>query len=307
MTPPLRPAPTEPEILAFQERVDGHYPPDAASAPVGQQRAWYDALCRAFDVERPEGVSVSDAPAGQAGIPTRRYVPAHPFAPTRVLWLHGGGFVLGSLDSHDGICAELCAATGLEVVAVDYRLAPEHPAPAAFEDAAAVLEALLEDGRPVIVAGDSAGATLAAGLALLARAEGRSGVVGQALVYPGLGGDLTRGSYLEMAEAPGLTTKDVAAYRALYGAGDDDVYAYPLRAGDLTGLPPAFVAAAHFDPLRDDGRDYAARLATAGVDVIFREDPQMVHGWLRARHSSPGARKGFAAIAAGIAWLSGLA
>ncbi|ESR26962.1 alpha/beta hydrolase [Lutibaculum baratangense] len=297
------PSPTEPEILAFQEKVDAFYPPDAVSAPVARQRQWYDALCRAFDVERPEGLSVADGvPAG--GVAVRRYVPGAIRAPARVLYLHGGGFVVGSLDSHDGVCAELAAATGLEVVACDYRLAPEHKAPAAFKDAATVFRSLLEEGRPVVVAGDSAGGNLAAGLALLARDEGLRGVVGQVLIYPGLGGDLARGSYVEMAEAPGLTTADVAYYRDVYAAQADDIYAYPLRARDLSGLPPAFVCTAHFDPLRDDARLYAARLAEAGIGVTFREDPQMVHGWLRARHTSPGARAGFAAICQALARLA---
>ncbi|MAU96686.1 MAG: carboxylesterase [Fulvimarina sp.] len=290
-----RPAPDEAEILAFQAECDRFYPPDAVSASVSQQRAWYDALCRTFDTPHPPGISVEDAPV--AGVPTRRYRPqaARPGAPV-VLYLHGGGFVVGSLDSHDGICADLAEAAGLELLAADYRLLPEHPYPAARRDAFSVLAHLVERGARVVLAGDSAGGTLAAGLAIEARDRGLGGIVGQVLVYPGLGGDLTSGSFVEMAEAPGLTTADVAYYRELQGVPAGDVLAHPLNAADLAGLPPAFISAAHFDPLRDDGRNYARRLIEAGVCVTYREEPQMVHGWLRARRRSPGAKAGFSRL-----------
>ncbi|GAB4236617.1 MAG: hypothetical protein Tsb0032_41600 [Kiloniellaceae bacterium] len=125
-------------------------------------------------------------------------------------------------------------------------------------------------------------------------------VIGQALIYPVLGGDLEAGSYLEMAEAPGLTTRDVRYYLEVFGTPDGDPYGHPLAARDWTALPPACITSAFFDPLRDDGRAYAGRLAAAGVDVSYREEPQMVHGWLRARHRSPGARDAFAALCRGI-------
>src|SRR3546814_4862268 len=128
-------------------------------------------------------------------------------------------------------------------------------------------------------------------------------VVGQALIYPVLGGDLGQGSYREMAEAPSLTTRDVRYYRDTLAAPEGDPYGHPLAAADLAGLPPTFITAAHFDPLRDDGRAYAARLAEAGVAVAFREEPQMVHAWLRARHRSPGAKAGFEALCRGVTQL----
>nr|WP_306228803.1 alpha/beta hydrolase [Aurantimonas sp. CSK15Z-1] len=306
------PSPSEPEILAFQAECDGFYPPDAVDASVAQQRAWYDALCRRFDTPYPQGLTAEDE--SMAGVPVRRYRPAAPSnprvdrhapsqgpgdpaaAPPTVLYFHGGGFVVGSLDSHDGICADLAQASGLELVATDYRLLPEHPWPAAADDAFTVARALIVSGRRLIVAGDSAGGTLAAGLALRARDAGLVGIVGQVLVYPGLGGDLSSGSFVEMADAPGLTTADVRYYRELVGAAHDDAIAHPLHATSLAGLPSAYITAAHFDPLRDDARHYAARLAEAGIDVTFREEPQMVHAWLRARRTSPGAAAGFEAI-----------
>ena len=236
-------------------------------------------------------------------VPIRRYHPAQRGGSSVVLYLHGGGFVVGSLDSHDAICAELADRTGREVVAVAYRLAPEHIWPAAFEDCRSVLDSLLSEARPLILAGDSAGGNLAAGLAIEARERGVTGICGQALIYPGLGGDLVSGSYADMAEAPGLTTADVRFYREILKAPVDLPAAMPLKAKSLAGLPPAYITAAYFDPLRDDARLYAGRLAADGVDVTFREEPEIVHAWLRARHMSPGAKAGFAALCFGLAAL----
>lgn len=290
-----RPMPTEEGILAFHKRCEDFYPADAVDADIVQQRAWYDALCAAFDAPPPAGmVSEDGLVAGR--IPVRRYRPARVTSEARLFYIHGGGFVVGSLESHDAICAEISEAAGAELVSVDYRLSPENVWPAAFDDCWAVLVELLLENHPVVLIGDSAGGNLAAGLALKARDEGLKGIAGQALVYPGLGGDLVSGSYEEMAEAPGLSTADVAYYRDVYGAPDGAVHAFPLRAPDLSGLPPAFITGAYFDPLRDDARAYAARLALSGVPVEFREEKQMIHAWLRARFMSDGARAGFAAL-----------
>ncbi len=292
---PGRPMPTEAGILAFLARSDAFYPPDAVNADITQQRRWYDALCAAFDAAPPDGMVKEDGlVAGRVLV--RRYRPAHVETQTRLFYIHGGGFVVGSLDSHDAICAEIAEAAGAELVSVDYRLSPEHVWPAAFDDCWAVLVDLLLDIRPVVVIGDSAGGNLAAGLVLRAHDEGLTGIVGQALIYPGLGGDLSAGSYVEMADAPGLTTEDVAYYRDIYAAPPGSRHAFPLLTANVKGLPAAFITAAHFDPLRDDARIYAARLALGGVSVEFREEPQMVHAWLRARFMSDGAAAGFAAL-----------
>lgn len=294
-----RPLPTEEGILAFHKRCEDFYPADAVDADIVQQRAWYDALCAAFDAPAPEGMAKEDGlVAGR--IPVRRYRPSEVGSETRLFYIHGGGFVVGSLESHDAICAEISAAAGAELVSVDYRLSPEHVWPAAFDDCWAVLIDLLLEPHPVVVIGDSAGGNLAAGIVLKARDEGLRGIVGQALVYPGLGGDLVSGSYEDMAEAPGLSTADVAYYREIYKAPDDAAHAFPLRADNLAGLPPAFITGAYFDPLRDDARAYAARLILAGVPVEFREEKQMIHAWLRARFMSEGARAGFAALCGAV-------
>ena len=171
---------------------------------------------------------------------------------------------------------------------LSHRVRPAH------QDAFGVARDVLSHGAEVVLIGDSAGATLAGGLAIRARDEGLgAGVVGQVLIYPALGGDLGWPSYGQMASAPGLSTDDVIYYRDVLKAPMDDPVAYPLSAEDLRGLPPTYITAAYFDPLRDDGREYTARLARAGIDVTYREEPQMIHGWLRARHMSDGAATGF--------------
>jgi acetyl esterase len=290
-----RPMPTEEGILAFHKRCEDFYPADAVDADITQQRAWYDALCAAFDAPPPAGMVKEDGLVA-ARIPVRRYRPAQVTTATRLFYIHGGGFVVGSLNSHDAICAEISQAAGAELVSVDYRLSPEHVWPAAFDDCWAVLIELLLERHPVVVIGDSAGGNLAAGIVLRACDEGLKGIAGHALIYPGLGGDLVSGSYVEMAEALGLATADVAYYRDIYKAPEDAAHAFPLRADNLAHLPPAFVSGANFDPLRDDARVYAARLALAGVPVEFREEKQMIHAWMRARFMSEGAKAGFAAL-----------
>jgi len=292
------PVPNEEGILQFLAICDAFYPPDAVEASIEQQRDWYNALCARFD--RPLPVEMTFADGMLQRIPIRRYRPRNITTRTILLYLHGGGFVVGSLDSHHAICAEIADFAGAELISVDYRLAPEYRWPAQTDDGFAVLKHLLCANKRVVVIGDSAGGNLAAGLALRARDASLLGIVGQVLIYPALGGDLAAGSYVEMATAPGLATADVAYYREMLKAPAGNEIAEPLKASSVTGLPPAFITVAHFDPLRDDGRQYAARLAAEGIDVRFREEPQMVHAWLRARHMSDGAREGFYAICAAI-------
>ncbi|HTO33228.1 MAG TPA: alpha/beta hydrolase, partial [Pararhizobium sp.] len=128
-----RPIPTEPGILAFHKRCEDFYPSDAVDADIAQQRAWYDALCAEFDAPSPAGLTRQDEVVG-GRIPIRRYRPAEIVTETRVFYIHGGGFVVGSLESHDAICAEIANAAKVELVSVDYRLAPENVWPAAFDD-----------------------------------------------------------------------------------------------------------------------------------------------------------------------------
>lgn len=298
------PMPTETGILQFMEICDSFYPPDAVTASIEQQRAWYDTLCRQFDRPLPDGMHIEDELVMDR-IPVRRYRPGTVRTSTCLLYLHGGGFVVGSLESHHVICAEIADHAGAELVSVDYRLAPEHRWPAQTDDCCAVLKHLLDAEKTVVLIGDSAGGNLAAGLAVRAKGEGLSGIAGQVLIYPALGGDLVSGSYVEMANAPGLTTADVSYYRSVLQAPAGDPVAGALAQSSFDGLPPTFITAAYFDPLRDDGRKYAAKLAQAGVEVWFREESQMVHAWLRARHMSDGARTGFRAICDAVSRFAG--
>lgn len=279
---------------AFIRETDSWYPPETASYSAAQQRAVYDRMCAAFRKPRPAGVRVADRTL--AGVPCRIYESGD--NRLTCMYFHGGGFVVGGLDSHDDVCAEICAATGYRVVSVDYRLAPEHPHPAAYQDAcAATLAAADAWYGALLLCGDSAGGALAAAVA---HALGpRLPILGQLLIYPGLGGDRSRGSYVSHAHAPMLTTADVAAYARLRHAGaepDHDPTAAPLQAEDFGALPTTVVIVAECDPLADDGADYAARILAAGGRAISITEPGLVHGYLRARHSVPRAAASFARI-----------
>lgn len=210
-----------------------------------------------------------------AGAPTMRvYAPAEPRG--TVLYLHGGGWVLGSPTSHDQVARMLANASAARVVLPDYRLAPEHPFPAALEDAEAALGVARELGGPVAVAGDSAGANLAAVLARRHR-----DLALQALAYPVLDARMGTASYATYAEGYRLTAVEMAWYLAQYGGDPDDPDVSPLRAPDLSGLPAARIVLASHDVLRDEGEAYGARLRAAGVDAAVSVYDGMVHGFVR--------------------------
>ena len=277
---------------AFIRATEASYPPDTASLTIADQRAIYDRMCRAFFRGYPPGVVAVDRAFG--GVPCRHYAGAGGV----VIYLHGGGFVVGGLHSHDDVCAEIAGATGLQVVAVDYRLCPEHPHPAALEDALAATRAVAGAlGGPLVMAGDSAGGNLAAAVCHLAGRRGALGIVGQVLIYPGLGGDRDRGSYLTHAQAPMLTRDDVLFYAGIRHPGGvepaADASFAPLADADFTGLPPTLAVAAECDPLADDAGAYAARVVAAGGRAQAVVEPGLVHGWLRARATVPRAAAAF--------------
>lgn len=206
-----------------------------------------------------------------------------------VLYFHGGGWVLGSIETHDDTCRKLAVETGYPVVGVDYALAPEHPFPAglldcysALEWAAETAEELGADSDRLVLAGDSAGGSLAAGTALLARDRGGPDVAYQVLVYPVTGDVTTTDAYVENSDGYVLSADDVTWFQEQYFESEVDlgnVYALPRRAHDLSGLPPATIVTAGFDPLRDDGVAYAERLEDAGVPVTYRNYDDVVHGF----------------------------
>ncbi|MFI0481162.1 alpha/beta hydrolase [Actinomadura sp. 9N215] len=222
-------------------------------------------------------------------VPVRLYRPAPPgLGPLpAIVYLHGGGWVLGGLDSVDAACRELAACTGCAVLSVGYRLAPEHPFPAALDDAWAVVASVARDPgrwgvRPgaVAVAGDSAGGNLAAVVALLARDRG-VGLVHQLLVYPVTDTAMDTPSWRRYASGYGLDAGTLARFMALYRGSADpsDPRLAPLRAPDLAGAAPATVITAECDILRDEAEAYARRLAAAGVPVELRRYDGVVHAF----------------------------
>lgn len=233
----------------------------------------------------PEPVGSSqDLLAG--GVPARLHRPEGVVRPPVLAFFHGGGWVVGDLDTHDGITRALCRRAGTAVLAVDYRLAPEHPYPAALQDCLAATRWLAQaaDGLglgAVAVGGDSAGGALAACVALACREAGPA-LAAQLLVYPCTDAGTAADSYWRNAEGYGLTAETMRWYWSQYAqdADRDDPLLSPARAADLSGLPPAVVVTAEYDPLVDEGDALARRLAAAGVPVRHRQLPGQVHGFL---------------------------
>ena len=220
-----------------------------------------------------------------------------------LVFFHGGGFVYGDVDSHDGTCRLLCAVGGFAVLSVEYRLAPEHPHPAAVDDAwaawqwvqahAAELPGSPAGGPRLAVGGDSAGGLLAAVVCQSAARSGRRGPAAQLLIYPAVARAAGTRSMELLGDGFFLTRDDIDFFEAalLGGAPDNqsDVRRYPM-AGDLTGQPPALVVTAGFDPLRDGGEAYAAALRAAGTPATLRRYDGMLHGFVNMIGFSPACR-----------------
>jgi acetyl esterase len=232
----------------------------------------------------PEVATVEDftitTPAGEVG--ARRYEPED--AAGTILWFHGGGWVICDLDTHDAVCRLLALTSGCRLIAVDYRRAPEHPFPAPLEDCwdALLAVAARTEDAPLIIAGDSAGGNMAAACTLRARDRGGPALALQLLVCPVVDHDMTSTSYRERGSGADLfiTAKDMEWFWSLYlpdPAARSVPEASPLRAEDLSKLPPAIVITAEYDPLRDEGIEYARRLEAAGVPVIHRHHDEMFH------------------------------
>ncbi len=247
----------------------------------------------------PEQIATEDrtipGPAGE--IPVRVYTPAGEGAKPVIVYFHGGGWVVGELDTVDKPLRSLANRTGAVVVSVDYRLAPEHVYPAAFDDCYAATEWVAEHagelgGNPaqVAVGGDSAGGNLAAAVALAARDRNGPPLVAQLLIYPVTNFDFTTASYTENGEGYLLTRGSMEWFWAHYLGAQDlgkDPYACPARADDLVGVPPAYVATAEFDPLRDEGEAYASNLRSAGVAVTAKRYDGMLHGFAWTLAATP--------------------
>ena len=246
---------------------------------------------------------------GAAPLRARHYQPAEPGAPHPLLvYYHGGGFTYGDLETHDGVCRMLCRHAGTQVLAIDYRLAPEHPFPAAVEDARAALAwaydhaaALGADPQRIGVGGDSAGGNLAAVVSQLAARDGGPAPVLQLLIYPATDFSRRRRSRELFGEGFLLTNSEMDWFETNYlGAARTharDPRASPLLAEDLSGLAPAYVVTAAFDPIRDEGEEYAAALRHAGTPVMHRRFPGFIHAFIAGAGVSRNARDAVIEIA----------
>jgi acetyl esterase len=281
--------PVDPQIQILLDKGTGV--PATHTLSVPEARAQYEA--RVALMAPPAAVAKVDerriaGPGGPLRLRVYRPLGTGPFP--LLVFFHGSGFVLCSLDTHDGMCRNLCAGAGCVVVSVDYRLAPEHKFPAPLDDcvfatrwAVQHADELSADGGRVVLAGDSAGGNLAAATALRLRDEGGPVLQGQLLIYP-VTDYHTPGtqSYRANAEGYGLTRDTMIWFWNHYLADPADAahpYASPLRAATVAGLPPTLVVTAEFDPLCDEGEDYAARLGAAGVPVRLSRCAGMNHGF----------------------------
>jgi acetyl esterase len=275
---------------AFQEA--GRPPYETLTPP--EARAAYLAARPVSQPEPPELAEVKAlaVPAPHGAIGARLYRPKQLRSESglspALVFFHGGGWVIGDLDSHDVVCRKLAHEGELIVISVDYRLAPEHKFPSAVEDAitatkwiAANAGALGIDDRKLCVGGDSAGGNLAAVVAIAARDGDGPALSGQVLIYPATDFAMTHPSHREPETSILLTHSVIQWFKNHYlGAADiADWRASPARAATLSGLPPAYVLTAGADPLRDEGDEYAARLKQAGVPVTYRHFPGQFHGF----------------------------
>jgi acetyl esterase len=294
--PPRRNEHLHPESRALLERADAENAPaletltpeearGLRTEPMKQNAGFPEPLLRVEDWKAP-------GPHGE--IPLRLYAPEADGAHPALVYFHGGGFVVGNIETHDPVCRALAKASGSIVVSVDYRLAPEFPFPVPVEDAFAATQWLIShaaelgiDAARISVGGDSAGGGLATVVAMRCRDQGVAAVRSQVLIYPVT--DLSSfetGSYREFAEGYNLTRAAMQWFAGHYLSSPADALtpeASPLLAGDLRGLPPALVITAEIDPLRDEGEAYAERLRQAGVPVTLTRYPGMLHAFVSLR------------------------
>lgn len=301
--------PVDPVIQAVLDAIEAMGAPPMSDGPPERARAAFRTLTvgmrQPSQVVEVDGVEDRTVPGAEGEIGARVYWPAGVAdrAPT-VLFAHGGGFVIGDLDTHDNQARAICAGTGSVVVSIDYRLAPEHPWPAAADDTTAAFAWLVEhadglggDVDRLGVAGDSAGGNLSTITALAARDRGLP-LAAQLLVYPGVDFAGEWASRDHNADGYFLTMDDIRWFAEHYtgmteDTADDELRRHPRLSplhADLAGVAPAVVVTAEYDPLRDEGDAYAAALAAAGVEVDHLPSAGMVHGFFDMFPYSPGAK-----------------
>ncbi len=277
---------TDPQVAAYLESVAGL--PATNELTPEQARANNERAAELLAGPKPELPRVEEVSLG--GVPGRLYVPEEAEMLPVVVWFHGGGWVVGSLETHDAMCRRLARESGCAVVAVDYRLAPEHRYPAAVEDAWTAARWLAENGRELgldsgrmVVGGDSAGGNLAAVVALRARDAGL-GLRLQVLIYPVTDSVTEGGTYVTNETGFGLTRAAMVWYWDHYCPDPKrraEPDAAPLRAESLAGVAPALVVTCELDPLLEEGEAYARRLSAAGVPVTLTRYQGMIHGFVR--------------------------
>ncbi|MDP1839896.1 MAG: alpha/beta hydrolase [Reyranella sp.] len=282
--------PVDPQIRALLDRGTGV--PATQTLPVAEARRQYEARIALMAPPPPMAKVLERSIDGPGGaMKLRVYTPAGSGPFPLMMFFHGSGFVLCSLDTHDGMCRNLASGIGCVVVSVDYRLAPEHKFPKGPDDCLAATRWAADhaaelgiDPARIMVAGDSAGGNMAAVTALRLRDEGGPRLCGQMLLYP-VTDYHTPGtpSYAENADGYGLTRDTMEWFWAHYLTSPTEAenpHASPLRARDVTGLPPAYVTSAEYDPLRDEAERYGMRLRQAGVPTEITRFPGMNHGFL---------------------------
>lgn len=303
--------PLDPLLEAFLGQLAANPAPKAWEIPIEQARAAFDAL---FQLAGPKDVPIGrienltmPGPGGEIALRNYTPVAAGSDALPTLIFFHGGGFVLGDLDSHDGLCRILANESGARVIAVNYRCAPEHKYPAAVEDAIAALNwieanasKLGVDANSLAVGGESAGGALAAIVAQTAKEKGKPKLSFQLLMFPvtQIGSETV--SLREFAEGYLLERAVLEWFYDCYlppDADKSDPRISPLNAKDLAGLPPAYVMLGGYDPLHDEGMEYAEKLRAAGVAVTVADYPDMVHVFIYFDSILPQAREAMIAAA----------
>lgn len=283
----------------FVAELAARFGPPPPVADVEARRDRMEAVARAVSPRSSEGLEVENTFIALLGreVPLRLYRPLGTPKGSAILHIHGGGWVLGSLDSHHAFAADLARETGAVVVAVHYRRAPENSYPAPLEDCREALRWMRRhagrlgiDPQRMAIAGDSAGAHLAIGCALSDLQDGAGALAGLGLLYPVIEPDFDRASYVEFAEGPGLTRDEMRFFWGAFLPGEADDVAIPSRSAALAGLPPTYLVTAELDPLRDEGESFAAQLAAAGVAVEAHRAPGLLHGFFRAMRFSDAVR-----------------
>lgn len=303
----------DPELAPFIAGLEKAWPEPPLTLSVAEWRARIETLSAAARQPYPTGLTVSDheIPA-ERPVRVRVYRPKSDRPLPALVYMHGGGWVVGSINSHDGITAALANDTTCVVISVDYARAPEHPFPAAVEDCQAAVawvfdnaHALGIDAGAIAVGGDSAGGNLAAAMTFVFKGTSRQ-IRGQLLLYPCVDVDFATASYRSEANAPYLKSAEMIWFWSQYCPGKEsrsNPLAAPMRQSDLSGLPPALVIVAEHDPLRDEGRAYAEKLRAAGNTVTFRPGLGLIHGFLRARAFAQSARDEHTAM---TTWLANM-